>query len=45
MAGGGFMPTLVSVRLEGAGAGAPLIGMVGSAYFLGLTLGSLLAAG
>ena len=45
MAGGGFMPTLVSVRLEGAGAGAPLIGLVGSAYFLGLTLGSLLAAG
>jgi len=38
------MPTLVSVRLEGAGAGAPLIGLVGSAYFLGLTLGSLLAA-
>ncbi|MBC9178678.1 MFS transporter [Pseudoroseomonas ludipueritiae] len=45
MAGGGFMPSLVSLRLEGAGAGAPLIGLVGSAYFLGLTLGSLLAAG
>ena len=44
MAGGGFMPTLVSVRLEGAGAGAPLIGLVGSAYFAGLAVGSLQAA-
>jgi MFS family permease len=44
MAGGGFMSTLVSVRLETAGAGAPLIGLVGSAYFGGLIMGSLLAA-
>jgi MFS family permease len=44
MAGGGFMPTLVSVRLEAAGAGAPLIGRVGSAYFAGLAIGSLRAA-
>jgi len=44
MAGGGFVPTLVSVRLEAADAGAPLIGLVGSAYFAGLTIGSLEAA-
>jgi len=44
MAGGGFMPTLVSVRLEAAGTGAGVIGLVGSAYFAGLTLGSLQAA-
>jgi MFS family permease len=44
MAGGGFMPTLVSVRLEGAGLGALLIGFVGSAYFIGLAIGSLRAA-
>lgn len=44
MAGSGFLPTLVSVRLETAGAGAPVIGLIGSAYFVGLTLGSLQAA-
>ncbi|WP_235913512.1 MFS transporter [Teichococcus coralli] len=44
MAGGGFMPTLVSVRLEAAGTGAAVIGLVASAYFAGLTLGSLRAA-
>ncbi len=44
MAGGGFMPSLVSIRLEGAGADAALIGLVGSAYFAGLTIGSLQAA-
>lgn len=41
MAGGGFMNTLVSVRLERAGSGALLIGLVGSAYFAGLVAGSL----
>ncbi|MEJ2409316.1 MAG: MFS transporter [Novosphingobium sp.] len=41
MAGGGFMNTLVSVRLERAGSGALLIGLVGTAYFAGLVLGSL----
>ncbi len=44
MAGGGFMPSLVSIRLEAAGVGAPLIGLVGSAYFAGLTIGSLQVA-
>ncbi|KAA2214647.1 MFS transporter [Pseudoroseomonas oryzae] len=44
MAGGGFISTLVSVRLETAGASALLIGLVGSTYFVGLTLGSLQAA-
>lgn len=41
MAGNGFMPTLLAVRLEGAGAAAPLIGMMASAYFLGLVFGSV----
>lgn len=41
MAGGGFMNTLVSVRLERSGAGALAIGLVGTAYFAGLVLGSL----
>lgn len=41
MAGGGVMTTLVGVRLEGAGHGAVAIGLVATAYFAGLTLGSL----
>ena len=41
MAGEGFMNTLVSVRLERAGSSALLIGLVGTAYFAGLVLGSL----
>jgi len=41
MAGGGFMNTLVSVRLERAGSSALLIGLVGTAYFAGLVVGSL----
>jgi MFS family permease len=43
MAGGGFLATLTSVRLEQAGSSAMLIGAVGTAYFLGLTIGSLRA--
>lgn len=43
MAGSGFMNTLVSVRLERGGSGALLIGMVGTAYFAGLVVGSLRA--
>ncbi|MCJ2180704.1 MFS transporter [Novosphingobium album (ex Hu et al. 2023)] len=43
MAGGGFMNTLVSVRLERAGSGALPIGLVGTAYFAGLVIGSLRA--
>lgn len=41
MAGGGFMSTLVSVRLEGAGTNALTIGAVATSYFAGLALGSL----
>lgn len=41
MAGGGFLNTLVALRLERAGSGALAIGLVGTAYFGGLALGSL----
>ena len=41
MAGSGFLSTLIAVRLEVAGTPAPLIGLVGTAYFAGLTVGSL----
>lgn len=41
MAGAGAMTTLISVRLEAAGHGAVTIGLVATAYFAGLTLGSL----
>lgn len=43
MAGGGFMSTLVAVRLEDAGVPALLTGLVNTAYFSGLTIGSLRA--
>ena len=43
MAGGGFMNTLVSVRLERAGSSAMVIGLVGTAYFAGLVIGALRA--
>jgi MFS family permease len=42
-AGCGSIATLVGVRLAGAGVSAPVIGLVGAAFFLGLTLGSLQA--
>ena len=41
MAGSGFLSTLIAIRLEVAGTSALLIGLVGTAYFAGLTLGSL----
>ncbi len=41
MAGGGFMSTLVGVRLEAEGRSPLLIGAVATAYFAGLALGSL----
>lgn len=41
MAGSGFMATLVSLRLAAAGYAPPAIGLVGAAYFAGLTAGSL----
>ena len=43
MAGSGFLATLVSLRLEAAGAPALVIGLVATAYFAGLTIGSVLA--
>ncbi|RYY27628.1 MAG: MFS transporter [Sphingomonadales bacterium] len=41
MAGGGFLSTLISVQLERAGSSPVFIGLVGTAYFLGLVVGSL----
>src|SRR5690606_24824020 len=40
MAGGGFMATLIAVRLERSGSSALIVGAVGTAYFLGLVIGS-----
>lgn len=45
MAGNGPLTTIISVRLEAAGTAASVIGAVMSAYFGGLTLGSLLLTG
>ncbi|MXO64584.1 MFS transporter [Altericroceibacterium endophyticum] len=41
MAGGGFLSTLISVRLEAQGANAFTIGLVAAAYFAGITIGSV----
>ena len=41
MAGSGFLSTLIAIRLEAAGQGALMIGLVATAYFGGLTLGAL----
>lgn len=43
MAGSGFMSTLIGVRLEAGGSSALTVGAVGTAYFLGLVVGSLKA--
>ena len=43
MAGGGFLTTLLSIRLEQLGTSPLLIGLVGTFYFAGLTIGSLRA--
>lgn len=40
MAGGGFMATLIAVRLERAGSSPLVVGAVGTAYFVGLVIGS-----
>lgn len=45
MAGNGFMPTLLAMRMEGAGASAPVVGFMASAYFFGLVVGSLTLTG
>lgn len=44
MAGSGFLSTLIAVRLEKAGTSALVIGLVATAYFAGLTVGSLRAS-
>jgi MFS family permease len=40
MAGGGFLSTLIAVRLQEAGTSEIMLGAVAAAYFLGLTIGS-----
>lgn len=42
MAGSGFLATLVSLRLDAAGASALVVGLVATAYFAGLAIGSVL---
>lgn len=43
MAGSGVLSTLISIRLERAGTSTLVIGLVATAYFVGLTLGALRA--
>ena len=43
MAGSGFLSTLIGLRLERAGSGTMIIGLVATAYFGGLVLGALRA--
>lgn len=43
MAGSGFLSTLISLRLDAVGAPALFVGIVATAYFAGLTVGSILA--
>lgn len=43
MAGSGFLSTLIGLRLERAGSGTMVIGMVATAYFCGLVIGALRA--
>ena len=45
MAGSGFLATLISLRLERAGAGTMALGAVATAYFGGLVIGALRAGG
>ncbi len=44
MAGSGFLSTLIAIRLEQAGAGDFLIGLVATCYFGGLTVGAFKVA-
>src|SRR3546814_3351396 len=41
MAGSGFLSTLIGLRLERAGSGTMVIGLVATAYFVGLVVGAL----
>lgn len=43
MLGNGLMATLISLRLDTAGASATIIGIVNAGYFGGLTVGALFA--
>ncbi|MCT2559588.1 MFS transporter [Tsuneonella sp. YG55] len=43
MGGSGFVASLVSLRLESGGSRASTIGLIATAYFAGLTIGSLRA--
>lgn len=43
MAGSGFLATLISLRLERAGAGTFTIGVVATSYFAGLVIGAVRA--
>lgn len=43
MAGSGFLSTLIGLRLERAGSGTMVIGLVATAYFVGLVVGALRA--
>ncbi|HEX2812741.1 MAG TPA: MFS transporter [Sphingopyxis sp.] len=43
MAGSGFLSTLIGLRLERAGSGTMVIGLVATAYFVGLVIGALRA--
>lgn len=45
MTGSGFLATLISLRLNRAGSGTMTIGIVATAYFGGLIIGSLRAGG
>src|SRR3546814_13512629 len=45
MAGSGFLSTLIGLRLERAGSGTMVIGLVTTAYFVGLVVGALRAGG
>jgi len=43
MAGSGFLSTLIGLRLERAGSGTMVIGLIATAYFGGLVVGALRA--
>jgi len=43
MAGAGFLSTLIGLRLERAGSGTMIIGLVAASYFAGLVAGALRA--
>src|SRR5690606_36743157 len=41
MAGAGFLSTLIGLRLERAGSGTMIIGLVAASYFAGIVVGAL----